>query len=495
MEGSFHLQEDYIEAENINYIHVADALIQPENGKIIINRRAKIKPLQNAIVAVNNRHILHTANIDIENNKQYSGSAIYNYIDVNNEIQHINFPAITVDTATTNANGFIPESQNFMLSPAFTFKGDVNLSARVDFLTFTGASGIITNCKSLTSYQVKFKSAIDPKRVMIPINDTPRDINDNPVFSGSFINIDSTHMYPAFLSARKTWSDVQLVNAQGMLYFEKETGKYKIASLQKLADLTLPGGIITLDKNFCILSEEGKLNLGTNYDLVKLTSAGKFIHEIDSNKVSLEAILALDFHFSADALKIMSDEIRMMPTLKAVNLNSDLINKGMKDLLGESTATQIKEEVDLFGTSKNLPKEFTYKLLLNDVKLYWNEPTSSFRSKGKIGIGFIGSQPINVYVDGYVEIQRRKSGDMLDVYLKADESTWYYFSYIKGNMMTQSGNNAYNTLIMSIKQNDRKDPRSNIKIPYTYMIAVEERLSRFLQRMSSDRLEEEPANR
>jgi hypothetical protein len=167
----------------------------------------------------------------------------------------------------------------------------------------------------------------------------------------------------------------------------------------------------------------------------------------------------------------------------------------MKDLLGETTASQIKEEVDLFGTSKNLPKEFTYKLLLNDVKLYWNEPTSSFRSKGKIGIGFIGSQPINVYVDGYVEIQRRKSGDMLDVYLKADESTWYYFSYVRGNMMTKSGNNAYNTLIMSIKLNDRKDPRSNIKIPYTYMIAVEDRLGRFLQRMSSDRFEEEPANR
>jgi hypothetical protein len=216
-----------------------------------------------------------------------------------------------------------------------------------------------------------------------------------------------------------------------------------------------------------------------------MSSAGKVIQDSDSGKVNIESVIAFDFHFSTEALKMMSEEIRMMPTLASVKLNSDLITKAMKDLLGSTAAAQIKEEVDLFGTSKNLPKDFIYKLLLNDVKLYWNEPTSSFRSKGKIGIGFIGNQPINVYVDGYVEIQRRRSGDMLDIYLKADESTWYYFSYFRGVMMTQAGNNSYNSLITSIKLNDRKHPQSSIRIPYTYMIAVEDRLRKFLQRMSS----------
>jgi hypothetical protein len=493
--GSYHLEEEYLEAENVNYIHVADALIQPENGKLIINKRAKIKPMQNAIAAVNNRHILHTANIDIENSKRYSGSAIYNYVDENNDIQQISFPVITVDTATTNAKGYISAAQKFMLSPAFSFTGDVNLSARADILTFTGAAGIVHNCSNIKSYQIKFKSPVNPKTVMIPVTDKPRDINDNLVFSGSFINIDSAHMYPGFLSEKKSWSDAQMVNAQGMLYFEKETGRYKIASLEKLADLTLPGEMITFDKNYCVMSGEGKLNYGANYDFLKMESAGKVIHNMDSGKVSVEAIIALDFYFSADALKIMSDEIRMIPTLTPVNLNSDLINKGMRDLLGAATAAQIKEEMDLFGTSKNLPKEFPYELLLNDVKLYWNGPTSSFRSKDKIGIGFIGSQPINVYVDGYVEIQRRRSGDMLDLYLKSDESTWYYFSYFRGVMMSQAGNNSYNALLNSIKLNLRKHPQSTIRVPYIYMIAVQDRLGRFLQRMASDKIEDQPSNR
>ena len=41
----------------------------------------------------------------------------------------------------------------------------------------------------------------------------------------------------------------------------------------------------------------------------------------------------------------------------------------MKDLMGTAAAAQMKEEMDLFGTSRNMPKEFNYELLLNDVQL------------------------------------------------------------------------------------------------------------------------------
>jgi hypothetical protein len=481
--GSYHLDKEYIEAENINYIHVADALIQPENGKIIINRRAKIQPMQNAVIAVNHKHILHSAKVDIESTKKYTGSGIYDYIGENKDIQQIEFPELEVDTATTYARGYIPVSQKFMLSPAFSFSGDVALSAKAENLFFTGAAGILNDCPKLVSYSLKFKGLVDPENVMIPVGEKPRDINDNLVYSGSFINLDSIHIYPAFLSSQKSYSDIGMIKSDGWLYYDKPKARYVITSREKISDPTLPGNLVAFDKNFCILSGEGKLDFGANFDLVKFISAGRISQTLDSGKVSIQTILALDFYFSPEALKLMADEIRMMPTLKAVNLASELNKKGMSDLLGTEVAAQLKEETD-FGSSKNLPKEYTYKLLLNDVNLYWNESTSSFRSKGKIGIGFIGSQPINTYVDGFIEIQRRRSGDMIDIYLKGDFATWYYFSYFKGVMMTQSGNYEYNGLIGKIKLNDRKDPRSSLRIPYTYMISVEDRLGKFLQRMS-----------
>ncbi|MBG0857964.1 MAG: hypothetical protein IQL11_00565, partial [Bacteroidales bacterium] len=171
--GSYHVDDEYIEAENINYIHIADALIQPESGKITINRKAQIRQLQNAIIAVNNRHILHSARVDIESTRRYSGSGIYDYVTEDGDIQQINFPEVTVDTMTTSARGFIPASQKFMMSQAFSFAGDVILSAVRDRLFFTGAAGITHNCPSITSYSVKFSSYIDPGNVMIPVSEKP----------------------------------------------------------------------------------------------------------------------------------------------------------------------------------------------------------------------------------------------------------------------------------------------------------------------------------
>ena len=486
LKAKYNVDREFIEAENISYIRIADALIQPDSGKITINRRAQIQKLNNAYIAVNRLHLLHSANIVIESAKRYSGSAVYDYIDDSNEIRQISFPEIAVDTMTTSARGFIAAEQKFKLNPVFTFSGDVNLYAREKNLLFTGSAGIINDCKQIESYPIKFKSFVDPKNVMIKLSEKPRDINDNPVYTGAYINTDPFQIYPAFLSPLKSWNDVPLLNAGGVLWFNKAKGKYQISSMEKIADPALNGNMITLDKNLCMVTGEGKLDFGANFDLVKMTGAGNLTQSADSGKTELKAILGLDFYFSPEALRLMGDDFRMMPTLKPVNLNSDFNNKGMKDLIGAEAAGKLKEETDLFGLSGNIPKEFTFEILLNEVTLYWNEASSSFRSKGKIGIGFIGTQPINVYVDGFVDIQRRRSGDMIDIYLKADNSTWYYFSYFKGVMMAQAGNLSFNTLLSSLKEKDRKHPSSSLRIPYTYMIAVEDRLGRFLKRMAGE---------
>ncbi|HEX2920862.1 MAG TPA: hypothetical protein VHO50_06845 [Bacteroidales bacterium] len=484
--GNYNLDNEIIQAENINYIPVADALIQPSEGRITITRRAQIHQLQKALVAINNRYILHDAKIDIESPKRYSGSAVFDYIDENKDIQQINFAEITVDTLTTNAKGSIPASQKFMLSPAFSFAGDVNLNAKNEFLVYTGSAGIVSDCDKVKTSSIKFKSQLDPQRILIPVSEKPRDKDDNLVFSGSFISADSLIAYPVFLSPLKSWADVGLVNATGYLYYDKAKSSYLISSLEKIADRKAPGNMVVYDKFNCIMTGEGALNFGARYDLVKFASAGNFRHNIDSGNVAVKSVFGIDFHFSPEALVIMADELKLVPTLKPVNINAELVTRGMQDIFGIQTAAKIKEEMSLFGTSRNLPKEYTYELFINDVNLYWNEATSSFRSKGKIGIGFVGAQPLNLYVDGSIEIQRRRSGDMIDIYLKANESTWYYFSYFRGVMMTQAGNNTFNNLISETKANVRKHPDSSVRVPYSYMIAAEDRLSRFLRRIASD---------
>ena len=483
--ASYFLRDEFVKVEDVNYIPVADALIQPGGGTLFIDRGAKIRQTDSAIVAINNRHLIHSAKINIESSAIYTGSGSYDYVDEEGDVQLINFREIKVDTMATSAQGYIPESQEFKLSPAFSFYGDVSLRSSRDNLRFTGAAGIITNCSNIKNQPVKFSSVIDPGKILIPIDDKPRDINDNLIFSGSFITLDSAGVYGTFLSERRSWSDNPLVTSNGYLFYDKGAGKYRIASLEKLSDLGMNGNMVTFDKNFCVLGSEGKVTFSTDFDLLKMESAGNVIHNTDSARVTVRAILGFSFFFSPEALTMVADDIRSLPTLKPVNLASEFNSKAMRDLIGADAAKSMGEELQLFGVIRNLPKGFNYQLLLNDVTLEWNPNSLSFISKGRIGIGFINNQPLNIYVDGYVELQRKRSGDLLDIYLKANDGTWYWFSYFRGVMMSYSSNLTYNALLNNMKEKDRKHPDSNAKVPYKYMIGLQDRLARFLQKMEN----------
>jgi hypothetical protein len=49
-------------------------------------------------------------------------------------------------------------------------------------------------------------------------------------------------------------------------------------------------------------------------------------------------------------------------------------------------------------------------------------------------------------------------------------------------------------LIANTKLNERKDPNSTLRQPYSYMIAVEDRLGKFLQRMQGVNNQENEPN-
>ena len=483
--ASYFLQDEYLMVKDVNYIPVADALIQPGEGVLYIERGAQIRPTESAVVAVNNRHLIHSAKLKIESSANYSGSGKYDYISADGSSQVIEFSDIRVDTMATKATGHIPATMNFTLSPAFTYSGDVRLRSDSEQLFFTGAAGIVTDCRNIRSKQVKFRAHIDPENVLIPVTDKARDLDDNLIFSGSFVTLDSAGVYGAFLSEKYSWSDTPLLNAEGFLFHDKGIDRYRIASMDKLADLRRHGDMVTFDRNMCLLLSEGKINFGVNYGLLRLNSSGAVTHNTDSSRVEVRSILGFSFHFNAEALKTMAADIRTNPTLKTVNLSSEFNQKAMRDLLGEETAKKLNEELQLFGVVRSLPKEYTSQLLLNDVTLQWNPYSLSFISKGKIGIGFIGDQPMNVYVDGWVELQRKRSGDLLDIYLKASDNTWYWFSYFRGILMSYSSNPEYNDILTNTKEKLRRDPNASARIDFEYMPGVPDRLRSFLRRMES----------
>ena len=82
-------------------------------------------------------------------------------------------------------------------------------------------------------------------------------------------------------------------------------------------------------------------------------------------------------------------------------------------------------------------------------------------SYGPIGIGCIGKTQINKFVDGLIEIERKRTGDVLNIYLEFENGKdWYFFNYRNNLMQTISANTEYNTIIQELKEDKRTEKKN-----------------------------------
>ncbi len=449
-----------IKATAVKYIDIADARVYPENERITVMPDARLKTLYKAGFVANRDtrfYTLHNATLNITGRNSFTGSAYYDYTDEIDQKQTIFFSSLGVDTSRqTIGSGEIVESDEFTLSPNYRYQGKVFMQAAQQFLTFEGGALIEQNCDRLPLRWVYFRSQIDPGNILIPIGDPLIDINRDKIFNGLYMYYDSVHAYPAFLSGRKNYSDVPLITSSGFLQYDKAGQQYLIGQKDKLLNRNSPGNLLSLHRENCELYGEGKLNLGEKLGQVKLTASGNVTHNTVTNQTEMDLLLGIDFFIDNGIINIMASEADSMPSLPAVDLNRPAYVKNMTELIGKSKYDAMKSELSLFGSMKELPAELRHTILLNELRLKWNNESNSWISVGKIGIASINNTTINKRVDGLIELQIKRSGDIMDIYLQLDRRTWYYFGYTRGVMQIHSSNNAFLDRIMKLKTADRR---------------------------------------
>jgi hypothetical protein len=188
-----------------------------------------------------------------------------------------------------------------------------------------------------------------------------------------------------------------------------------------------------------------------------------------------------------------------MPDLEATDLNRLIYRKYMDNSLGALEAQKLRDEVSLFGEIKILPPQIKHTLVFNELKLIWNDETNSYTSIGKIGIASIDNVQINKRVNGYMELQLKRSGDNFDIYLDLGNRVYYYFGYTRSVMQTLSSNNKYVETIMNMKAKDRKQKVGRNEPSYIYLISTDRKKDQFRHKYLnalegiSNSEEEEPA--
>jgi len=488
--GTYDTRKHIITAKDVQYINSGDARVYPDSGFVTIKKKAQMDPLLNSEIVANSvteYHKIYKANTKILGRKEYRSSGYIDYVDAKANTQTIYLNEIGVDTTgQTIGKGKISDTVNFTLSPQFTFIGGVKLFANREFLVFDGATKINHDCERLMRPMVKFEAEIDPREIFIPIDSNMKDTAGAFLSSSINLNIDSVYMYSGFLTKRSNYSDINVLPAYGYLTYHRSSGEFRISSKDKIALNDLDGNYLSLDPRSCKVYGEGLIDIGARTGNLDFASAGNIIHNQIDNSVVVDLIMTVDFFFDDNAYKKLADDINANINLSPTDFGRETYEKGLKELIGVEAADEIITQLSLNGKIKRLPDELNTRLVFNDLKFKWNEETDSYKSFGKLGIANVNKEEVNKYVDGGIMIEKKRSGDIVDIYIEIDKRNWYYFNYRRGLMKVVSSNEDFNKQIKELKRDDRRYDNKKGEDPFTFMFGSDRERKSFIRKFESD---------
>lgn len=472
-----------ISAEGVKIIRVADAAVFPGDGKVNIFENAVMETLKDAYIIAdtsNKYHYFYDATVNIYSRHNYAAKGSYDYADMNNTLQEISMSAIGVDqTGKTYALGEIPKGSVFFLSPNYYFHGDVRITAQRKNLRFNGYFRINQECFFAEENWAGFDTIVDPMNVVIPVRKRMYNTESQKVEVGLAHSGITNRMYPAFFVRKNSPTDQILISSAGILKYD--IGRFRVGKSQRIENRERKSNLLELGTERCVLRGIGNIDLTINPWPVQIAALGKAEHFIIPDSTVLRSTLVLDFPFDDKLLEQIADSINFS-SVPGVDLTRENYKLLLDTYLGEKKSGEIQNEIDLYGYIRKFPNELAHTLIFADVNLKWNPAESSYISYGKIGIGSILEEQVNKYVDGYIQIEKRKNADAINIYLEVSKNSWYFFSYRNNVMQAYSSDDNFNT---QLREMDIKNRTTEFEenLPYEYVISTRRKQVDFVREM------------
>ena len=158
----------------------------------------------------------------------------------------------------------------------------------------------------------------------------------------------------------------------------------------------------------------------------------------------------------------------------------------LSELVGKDRAEQLQAEMGLYGEYQEDVPELNKSLFFPQIHFKWNQLTQSYLSEGQLSLGNVNGIPINKKVNGIMELQKKRSGDLLDIYIELDQRHWYYFGYTRGVMHCLSSKREFNYTISELKTRERKMKTPRNQVPYIFITATARKKAMFLRRFQEE---------
>ncbi|MEI7595454.1 MAG: hypothetical protein WCK02_06870 [Bacteroidota bacterium] len=484
--AEYDIKNNIINAYDVKFILVADAAIFPDSGKVTVLKKAEIKTLEKSKIMANTAtkyHEFYNCNTNIYARKNYGASGYYDYVDETEKKQKIYFEKIIVDTTyQTYANGKIEKEASFTLSPYFEYYGNIKLIASNQFINFNGNSRIKHSCDKVPISWLNFSADINPLEIYIPVNKTPKDQNESRIYAGIMQGKDSSCVYSAFLSRRAKDGDDTLIVANGFLYYDKDVKEYKIADMGRIKENKFTGNYLSIN-TYCDVYGEGVINLSNNVSQVKVDAYGTALNKTKKGETSLDLVLGIDFFFSDKANKLLEETLLADVTAQPANLNSETYYKALVNKVGVAQADKLISDLNVNGAFKKIPDELIHNMFFSEVSLKWDPNTNSYISNGQLSIGSVNKTQLNRVYKGWMQVEKKKSGDAINIYIEDGSKNWFFFSYSRGIMGVASSSKEFLTIINETKPDDRGLKGEKGQEAYVYQTTTEKRKNDFLKDM------------
>lgn len=491
----YDLSKNIIQASEVNIIKVADAAVFPDEGTVQILERAEFSQLQNAYLVANTQNMLYhfyQADINITSRWSYSGSGIYDYTDVAGNVQPIFFESIGVDRAfrSTIASAQIEKSNDFTLSPHFGFFGSVDLKAENPNLFYKGNTTIFADCPLFNPNWIRFESEIKKDSIFIPLEEELRNDANGRIHTALMLAGDSVHIYPAIFDRQRHYSDIPIVSASGYLTFNTEMRQYQISTGERLTKANLPDDIIFINPNTCMIEGFGDVTLSEGMGQFQMTNYGSVTHNLRENEVELDIVMGIDFFFLNPALAMIEENIRESEHTEPLNVNRQKYVSFLHKSTTEATAQRLIEEFVADGEFRRFPAELNHTFFFADLRMKWDQTSQTFYTTNKPGIGNMEVYPLNLYMDGFVEIRKQRGNDVFNMILvpsglatEGIGTNWFFITYSGGIMQTIAANNEFNNMIRNVNPRRRRMDVERGEEPFSYMLSSDRRPIDFVRSM------------
>ncbi|MBL0310642.1 MAG: hypothetical protein IPP77_13510 [Bacteroidetes bacterium] len=480
--ATYNLVSSLLRVEQVPEIRVADALVIPDSGVVIIEEEARMHQLRNAVIVadtINKNHTFENCVVDIFSKTELKAVGDYTYTTKDLK-QTVNFGDISckldkegkkrkqVDVYRLEARAIIDEKQNFVLYPDVKFNGEINILAVNPTIRLKGYSKIELKYPKAVTDDFFIDQDVNRDTLGLRYDTTVRNANGNLLSAGIHLspNPEAPTMYATLLSPKLDNKDLTIFQATGILA-QEPNGEYLFGDEKRIREKAIQGNVLRYRDVNGAINAEGKINLGVNLGVIKTISAGRIETKLDSGIFKFNLSLGIDARLD-DKIQDRMEFFMVGDNAdqKDISYESEAQKKAISDLMDEKDDRKLLEDFNQSGAFVKRPKGLTHNMVFSDVNFVFDKEDLSLRSVGKLGVAMIGKKVINKKLEGYIEFQYKEGGDVLTIYLQTGTKDWFYFEYRPGTLNILSSYNDVNKLITATSPDKRKIKGDNNRFYY-----------------------------